>query len=103
MLVKILLIIFMFSENNGKKVNLLKPNPLMQEKAKKEEEEKVAEVQRGLNWWPEEQKSGQRTRLQKISKTRKPKEGSILKLILRAETEVLRNSASYKSEWKEIM
>ena len=25
------------------------------------------------------------------------------KLILRAETEVLSNSASYKSEWKEIM
>ena len=49
MLVKILLMIFMFSENNGKKVDLLKPNPLMQEKAKKEEEEKMAEVQRGLN------------------------------------------------------
>ena len=53
MLVKFLLIIFMFSEKNGKKVDLLKPNPLMQEKAKKEEEEKVAEAQRGLHWYPE--------------------------------------------------
>ena len=49
MLVKFLVIIFMFSEKNGKKVDLLKPNPLMQEKAKKEEEEKVAEAQRGLH------------------------------------------------------
>ena len=32
----------MFSEKNGKKVDLLK-----QEKAKKEDEEKVAEAQRG--------------------------------------------------------
>ena len=48
MLVKFLLIIFMFSEKNGKKVDLLK-----QEKAKKEEEEKVAEAQRGLHWYPE--------------------------------------------------
>ena len=46
MLVKFLLIIFMFSEKNGKKVDLLK-----QEKAKKEHEEKVA--QRGLHWYPE--------------------------------------------------
>ena len=44
MLVKFLLIIFMFSEKNGKKVDLLK-----QEKAKKEDEEKVAEAQRGLH------------------------------------------------------
>ena len=48
MLVKFLLIIFMFSEKNGKKVDLLK-----QEKAKKEDEEKVAEAQRGLHWYPE--------------------------------------------------
>ena len=47
MLVKFLLIIFMFSEKNGKKVDLLK-----QEKAKKEDEEKVAEAQRGLHWYP---------------------------------------------------
>ena len=44
MLVKFLIIIFMFSEKNGKKVDLLK-----QEKAKKEDEEKVAEAQRGLH------------------------------------------------------
>ena len=76
MLVKFLLIIFMFSEKNvlvmrlqrcllgtgsrrqaktsaqlddGKKVDLLKSNHLMQEKAKKEEEEKVAEAQRRLH------------------------------------------------------
>ena len=49
MLVKFLLIIFMFSEKNGKKVDLFKPNPLMQEKAKKEEEEKVAEAQHRLH------------------------------------------------------
>ena len=48
MLVKFLLIIFMFSEKNGKKVDLLK-----QEKAKKEDEEKVAEAQRGQHWYPE--------------------------------------------------
>ena len=48
MLVKFLLIIFMFSEKNGKKVDLLK-----QEKAKKEDEDKVAEAQRGLHWYPE--------------------------------------------------
>ena len=48
MLVKFLIIIFMFSEKNGKKVDLLK-----QEKAKKEDEEKVAEAQRGLHWYPE--------------------------------------------------
>ena len=49
----------MFSEKNWKKVDLLKSNPLMQEKAKKEEEEKVAEAQHRLHWWPEKQKSEQ--------------------------------------------
>ena len=86
MLVKILLIIFMFSENNGKKVDLLKPNPLNERESK--------EGGRGKGG-----RGAARTELM----ARGAKVRAENKLILRAETEVLSNSASYKSEWKEIM
>ena len=64
------------------KVVLLKPSPLMQEKAKEEEEVKVAETQRRLHWWPE-QRQGRRG-----TQNMEAKRGLYPKLILRAETKV---------------
>ena len=58
MLLKIHVIIFRWK---WMKVVLLKPSPLMQEKAKEEEEVKVAETQRRLHWWPEQRQGRRRT------------------------------------------